>query len=447
MADAQPVIFVGGLERSGTALLERLLGELPEVTPLGQVVRLWTRGVHADGPCGCGQAFSECSFWGRVGARAFGRWRESHADRLLRLRYRVDRTRRIPILFLGLISREAELADYVLAYSRIYTAAAEVTGARAVIDASRRASLAYCLAATMDLRVVHVVRDPRAVAASWRRKARSGGLAARWAPVKAAIHWLTENLAFEILRAKGVQVVSVRYEDLLHRPRETLTDLIGNLELPPHPLTFLDGREARLGVAHTVSGTPRRLAPGRIRFRERGAELPRAHRWLITALTWPLLLRYGYHLIRWHGGTGKAKGRRDGTAARTAQGHTPGTVRGPARAPERTVAGSARENLEPEPVQGGAEMRAASERSAAAWGKAAWERAGVEAVREGPGTATAPERAGAGMVRENAAAGPGLEDRGIGMARESAAVAAAQEDSGMGTARETAAVGTAGDRQ
>lgn len=301
MADAQPVIFVGGLGRSGSTLIERLLGELPGVAPLGEVVHLWDRGVRADEPCGCGQPFSRCPFWTKVGEHAFGQWRQSQAEWLPSLRMRVDRTRRLPVLALGLPSREAELAEYVRSYSRIYAAAAEAADARVVVDSSKHASLAYCLASIMKLRVVHVVRDPRAVAASWRRRVRrpeNGRPMTRWTPARTAVHWLAQNLAFEILRRRGVRVVRVRHEDLLRDPRTTVVRLAARLGLSAGGLDFLDGRHARLGVAHTVSGNPMRFSVGPVELRDRPAPLPRAQRWLVTALTLPLLLWYGYRLAQ-----------------------------------------------------------------------------------------------------------------------------------------------------
>ncbi|HEY2794503.1 MAG TPA: sulfotransferase, partial [Micromonosporaceae bacterium] len=35
------VVFLGGLGRSGTTLLERILGEVPGVCALGELVHLW----------------------------------------------------------------------------------------------------------------------------------------------------------------------------------------------------------------------------------------------------------------------------------------------------------------------------------------------------------------------------------------------------------------------
>ncbi|GIH25375.1 sulfotransferase family protein [Acrocarpospora phusangensis] len=264
-------------------------------------MHLWRRGVQADEPCGCRQPFAQCPFWHKVGERAFGGWRPAKAERLQELRVKVDRTRRVPVFALGLISREAQLTEYVASYHRIYAAAAEIVNGRVVVDSSKHASLAYCLSAIMDLQVVHVVRDPRAVAASWRKRVarpEDGAPMARWTPVRTALHWLVQNLAFEMLRVKGVPVLRVHYEDLVEEPTRTLRRLADRLDLAygEGDLDFITGHEARLGVAHTVSGNPMRFAVGRIRFRENHAHLPLPHRWAVTLITLPFLLRYGYRL-------------------------------------------------------------------------------------------------------------------------------------------------------
>ncbi len=305
------VVFLGGLGRSGTTLLERLLGEVPGIVPLGEVVHLWARGVLADEVCGCGEPFGACPFWHKVGERAFGGWSEGLAHRVLTLGRRVDRTRRIPTLaqFLaehrtGTVGwpspRTAELHEYVAAHRRLYDAAGEVADCPVVIDSSKHASLAFCLAAAgVDVHVVHVVRDPRAVAHSWhRRTARpeDGSPMTRWSPARTSLHWLAQNLGLELLSRRGVPVTRVRYEDLLDAPADTLRRLVGRIGLPRH-LDFLTEGEARLSQAHTASGNPMRFTVGRVglvpddAWRTVG---PPSHRRLVTALTWPLMIRYGY---------------------------------------------------------------------------------------------------------------------------------------------------------
>src|SRR5947209_18950727 len=90
------VLYIGGLGRSGTTLLERILGELPSACALGEVVHLWRRGIIDNERCGCGVPFGDCEFWRGVGDAAFGGWGEVDVPRVLRLQAAVERTRYIP---------------------------------------------------------------------------------------------------------------------------------------------------------------------------------------------------------------------------------------------------------------------------------------------------------------------------------------------------------------
>ncbi|WP_433245663.1 sulfotransferase [Streptosporangium sp. CA-135522] len=314
MPDRPPparVVFVGGLGRSGTTLLERLLGEVPGIAPLGEVVHLWARGVLANEACGCGEPFGSCPFWNEVGERAFGGWSDGLAHRVLALGQRVDRTRRIPGLAQILTEEGADtcpwsspglagLGEYVAAHRRLYDAAGEVAGCPIVIDSSKHASLAFCLAAAgVDVHVVHVVRDPRAVAHSWHRRVarpEDGRPMTRWSPARTSVHWLAQNLSLELLARRGVSVTRIRYEDLLQAPGDTLRSLVARIGLRPH-LGFLADGEAELSVAHTASGNPMRFTVGRIGLApddgwRTGASV--RHQRLVTALTWPLMNKYGY---------------------------------------------------------------------------------------------------------------------------------------------------------
>ncbi|MEV8635994.1 sulfotransferase [Streptosporangium sp. NPDC051023] len=305
------VVFLGGLGRSGTTLLERLLGEVPGIAPLGEVAHLWARGVLADEDCGCDEPFGTCPFWHKVGERAFGGWSEGLAKRVLALGRRVDRTRRIPTLAQLLADgrtgtpvwpspRTAELGEYVAAHRRLYDAAAEVADCPVVVDSSKHASLAFCLAAAgVDVHVVHVVRDPRAVAYSWHRRVtrpEDGSPMTRWSPARTSLHWLAQNLGMELLARSGVPVTRVRYEDLLEAPADTLRHLVARIGVRPR-LDFLADGEAKLSRAHTASGNPVRFTVGRIGLVPDDAwrtAVPAGHRRLVTTLTWPLMIKYGY---------------------------------------------------------------------------------------------------------------------------------------------------------
>lgn len=304
------VLFLGGLGRSGTTLVERVLGELPGVCALGEVVHLWQRDVRDDERCGCGARFSGCPFWTAVGQRAFGGWRHIDTYRILALQGAVERTRHIPWLAAPRLAadRRALVQEYADYYARVYAAAAETTGARLVVDSSKHAALAFCLrfATGLDLRVAHMVRDPRGVAYSWtkhvpRPEADAGAEMTRYPPARSALLWNAHNAAFGLLRRCGVAVRRVRYEQFLADPRSAVRALAGfaGMDLSTTNLSFVDTTYAELSQGHSAAGNPMRFSVGRVPLRADDAwcnALPTGQRRLVGALTAPLLTAYGYPL-------------------------------------------------------------------------------------------------------------------------------------------------------
>src|SRR5689334_4402568 len=85
------VLYIGGFGRSGTTLLNRMLGELPDVCAIGETVNLWHQGLLRNERCGCGCAFFDCPFWREVGRRAFGGWSSIDPDYVSALKSSIDR--------------------------------------------------------------------------------------------------------------------------------------------------------------------------------------------------------------------------------------------------------------------------------------------------------------------------------------------------------------------
>lgn len=304
------VVFLGGLGRSGSTLLERMLGELPGVACLGEVVHLWERALRDDERCGCGTAFSACPFWQEVGQRAFGGWDALDAEQVLALKHRVDRTRHVPRLGLPRLrpSVRRDLAAYLDLYERVYAAAAEVAGAQVVVDSSKHASLAYCLrwSRRLDLRVLHVVRDSPAVAYSWTKEVHrpeatgtADDLMPRYGVLKVVARWTTDNVMFDLLSALRTRVHVVRYEDLVQDPQAALGAAAAHagLRLAPGDLSFLADATVQLRPTHTVAGNPMRFQSGTLVLRRDDSwreQLPPRARRAVSVLTAPVRARFGY---------------------------------------------------------------------------------------------------------------------------------------------------------
>lgn len=302
------VLYIGGFGRSGSTLLERVLGQIPGVVAVGEVVHLIERGLLGNENCGCGRPFHECPFWSDVGAKAFGGWDRMSGTSWLELKQRVDRNRFIPLMIAPLLPRyRADLAQHCERLTCLYEAIAEVSRAEVIIDSSKQASTAFLLRRVQGirLRVLHLVRDSRGVAYSWTKAVTRPEiqdritLMPRFHPARAAARWLAYNALFHLLGPIGTEVDFVRYEDLLATPSAEIARIVaptgvrgGEGDLP-----FLADDHVDLGGGHSVAGNPMRFLTGRIDLVPDSAwrcGLHRAHRWIVTVITAPLLGWYGY---------------------------------------------------------------------------------------------------------------------------------------------------------
>jgi len=308
------VIFLGGLGRSGTTLIERVLGEVPGFCALGEVVHLWQRDLRDDERCACGERFWACDFWERVGVAAFGGWHRVDVHRVLALRDLVERTRHIPRLATRVPVAYADLVrEYADYYVRIYAAAANISGASVIVDSSKHSALAHVLRyatgpgaeTPLDLRVLHVVRDARGVAYSWTKKVTrpeaSQDEMTRYAPARSALLWTAHNAAFTLLRRRGVRVRRLRYEEFLADPQGSLRRLVAFAGIDPSAvdLSWLERDQVTLGVSHSAAGNPMRFTTGQLPLRHDDAwrtQLAPRQRAVVNAVCAPMLKAYGYDL-------------------------------------------------------------------------------------------------------------------------------------------------------
>ena len=315
-ADRRPqVLFIGGMGRSGTTVVERLLNELPQAFAVGESIFLWKRGLRDGERCGCGRPLRSCPFWTAVGDVGFGGWDHVDAAELTALREAVDRTRRVPALLArrrtsALSAAQRRYLDHLVT---VLVAAEQVASEMAgqpvvLLDSSKHLSSAALLTLDprLDVRVLHLVRDPRGVAHSrmrTKRRPEAGNVVmSTVSPQNSASRWVTDNTGFEALAARGVPTLRLRYEDVTADPRAALLDVarfIG-VETDAQDLAFLQGHTARFSTPmHSAAGNPVRFAGDELTIhadRSWQDHLAVGPRRLVTAIASPMLVRYRYPL-------------------------------------------------------------------------------------------------------------------------------------------------------
>lgn len=305
------ILYIAGWGRSGSTLLDRMLGQIPGMFSAGEVREIWQRGCAEDRLCGCGAGFSGCEFWASVGEEAFGGWGNLDLGEVMRLRNRLDRGWSSPALLArrppGIA--EADIRAYAKALERLYRAVQKLSGARVIVDSSKLASHALLLRRipSADVRIVHLVRDSRGVVFSWQKRVsrpdgrQDGDLMHRYDAASASARWVFYNALARRTKALGMPYLLLRYEDLVADPATQLQRVLQHAGVPygERALSFLQEGRVALGVDHTVDGNPMRFQRGAVNLRvddEWRSKMQQSQRLIVSAITSPLLASYGYRI-------------------------------------------------------------------------------------------------------------------------------------------------------
>lgn len=222
------VLYIAGYGRSGSTVLDVLLGAHEQVVSTGELVYLGKEWSGHDRVCACGSDYQQCSFWKDV----FATYEE--AKELTQLTQRVESRSRLFHLLSDAISTQDRRA-YRRRIRSLFSCIARKTGAKVVVDSSKSARDAagrfWALqnVAGIDVRVVHLTRDGRSVLRSVVEKGTNWAAEGyrkekRLLAARTTIGWtLANGLTWALGTAlDGDRYRRVRFEDLLENPEPVL---------------------------------------------------------------------------------------------------------------------------------------------------------------------------------------------------------------------------------
>lgn len=302
-AEKIKVLYIAGSLRSGSTLLERMLGQIDDFFTLGELHSIWKAGYGENLLCGCGRAFKECEFWSAVTKLAFGSGMDDprNVERAVKLQKSVSRVKKWPFLGVGGLRRnlEAYCEEYL---NPLLSAILATCGGRIVIDPSKVPAPLYLLlkSGAADVYVVHVVRDSRAVAYSYGRKKLRPEITDRrelmdvYSSFKVARRWMSSNLWPLLIKRRipSDRYMSLTYEAMTSEPKKSVRRVLDFVGVKSDLSFFLDDYTADLRPTHSVMGNPNRFTSGPVKIAYDGEwekELSLFDRLVVDVITFPLM--------------------------------------------------------------------------------------------------------------------------------------------------------------
>ncbi len=310
MSEAVRVIYIIGAGRSGSTLLDTVLANHPDVVGVGELVNLHSAGWTSNEVCACGELGTKCGFWTRVRESWQRRVPEATVEGYVALQKRIEFYSGLGFLQIARMLRQRispteEFQAYLRQTEALYQAIAEASGKSIVVDSSKHPIRGALLAHMrgIDLRLVHLVRDARAVV--WSRKKaleadKKSGVQVAIKPRPAwysVAFWAFINvLAAIVCLFRRRQSMRMRYEDFVAEPKAQLERLgqVCELDYSATAQALLTGEP--LKVEHPIAGNRMRMK-GSVtlkpdwEWRDRLPARDRAVCWLCAG--W-LLLAFGY---------------------------------------------------------------------------------------------------------------------------------------------------------
>jgi hypothetical protein len=261
--DQVRVLFIAGLWRSGSTILDIILGNHPSMESVGELRNLPGEGWLGGETCACGEPAQRCEYWTEVRRRWNERVGGEKAARLTQLQNTFERLRSMPRVVVSSLFRTSDFMEYGRLLRALYEVIADVSGKAIIVDSTKYPSRALALERVPGIRlfILHLVRDGRAVIWSYHRKPNvdfqgnvihiPAGEVARWTTWQ----WLSVNALTAIPRAfaRG-RAFRMRYEDLVTRPEKELERVGRFLDIDMRPVSERLVQGKPLIVRHMIAG-------------------------------------------------------------------------------------------------------------------------------------------------------------------------------------------------
>jgi Sulfotransferase family len=315
------VLKITGLGRSGSTVIDIMLGNHPNIESVGEVGSLILTGwishesLRVIDPkrriprllCTCGKRLDvpyvdtpdeACPFWSSVRREWVERTDRGSIESYPKLQDAFELKRRWPRLLFERRRPSALFGSYARLTLAFFESIRAVSGKSIIVDSAAVPVRTFALGMIpgMDLYVVHLVRDGRGVITSNRRTLRKDRRAGM---LKTAIRWIALNLVSEwiCIQLGSKRTMRLRYEDFVADPKSALESIGSLIDLDLTDVANAASSGKPMHAGHNIGGN-RTKESGTVTLRPDAEEWRSALSSTEQRLSWMLMgwlmRRYGY---------------------------------------------------------------------------------------------------------------------------------------------------------
>ncbi len=292
------VLYILGWCRSGSTIIGNILNEIDGFFHLGELHFLWKNylGLGTNSKCGCGELLADCEVWSKV-IQNISEEADSQAmaRKMVSVQQKLRTRQTLKLLYSPMLSKTA--SDYVNLFKRVYKQIHHLTNSHVIIDGGKFPFEAALLSKNKNLNVkyLHIVRDPRAVAFSWSKRK---DYIYRLSAMQSTGYWIGFNLcSHAVCKSNKENSLFIKYEDFITSPKYVIDQILDLVQEGTAKNPLLDNK-IMMTQNHTVTGNPDRFIQGEVTIRSSDnswqKDLSGYEKKISTCLGWPLMKLYNY---------------------------------------------------------------------------------------------------------------------------------------------------------
>ena len=302
--DNRKIIYIAGYSRSGSTILDILLGSQTNIFGTGELFYLFEDWLTGTRTCTCGAVYKDCSFWKDLELPQDISLQQAKA-----IVENVENRKYISALTSGKIAPDI-IEKYALIQTALYDYIFKTSGKSIVVDSSKTsrdmAGRFYALHtyANFDVYVIHLVKNGLSVVESYVKKGRNWALEGygkndRFAAARSSVGWLLGNAIAQNLGTKMPEnrYLQIKYEDLITQPENVLQKIGAFVDTDLSEVITMIKNEVPFQPEHNVGGNRLRLEK-EIRFSKKydskKTNLSVYHRLIFNVIAGRLHKKLGY---------------------------------------------------------------------------------------------------------------------------------------------------------
>ncbi len=297
------IIYIAGYGRSGSTLLERILGSNDYLFGLGEVKFIFDSLINGNSFCSCGKKVQNCDYWGKViketgledndVIKGFEKMRKEseYFHTLIFKLFNSDQKRYIKLI--------DDLYNNIIKYASPET--------KYIIDSSKTARDSFfrpfILSKEFNVKIIHLIRDGRGcmwsnIKGSNRKMEKGLDPNLKFPSLRTSISWTLANLSPHLyyMTHKRDNYIRVKYENLVEYPKKTLEDIGDYLSVDlTEQINMLENQKV-IPLGHQLAGNRLRKKRKIIlkNDNEWKEKLNLYNRVIFGLFSWPLALKYNY---------------------------------------------------------------------------------------------------------------------------------------------------------